>query len=66
MSQALSSFDLFKSALTEPWDKIKRAKTEEKREKIIKEALPEATTTQIESILFDWESDTPLPTQGAA
>ncbi|PRP75778.1 hypothetical protein PROFUN_08772 [Planoprotostelium fungivorum] len=66
MAQAsITPFQAFKNALTQPWDKIKTAKTEAERTDIIKEVLPQVTALNLRSILSDWESDTPLPTQTA-
>ncbi|PRP78483.1 hypothetical protein PROFUN_13660, partial [Planoprotostelium fungivorum] len=66
MAQAsITPFQAFKNALTQPWDKIKTANTEAERTDIIKEVLPQVTALNLRSILSDWESDTPLPTQTA-
>ncbi|PRP73712.1 hypothetical protein PROFUN_16660 [Planoprotostelium fungivorum] len=66
MAQAsITPFQAFKNALTQPWDKIKTADTKAERTDIIKEVLPQVTALDLRSILSDWESDTPLPTQTA-
>ncbi|PRP72757.1 hypothetical protein PROFUN_17132, partial [Planoprotostelium fungivorum] len=55
MAQAsITPFQAFKNALTQPWDKIKTAKTEAERTDIIKEVLPQVTALNLRSILSDW------------
>ncbi|PRP76564.1 hypothetical protein PROFUN_14742 [Planoprotostelium fungivorum] len=49
--------------LSEPWDDVKMANTEEKREEIVREALSDVNNTKLQAILTNWGRDTAIPAQ---